>query len=129
MVNVFVAVAAVQTMWTEGGVEQMYRDTVTKRIRLTFFVSALLTFLHGVLLLRIRTFLSVSQLRTICLYKLIVNLVLPWFWMPELSQYVAVNTRLMMAVRLSVILSYCFGYWWAGTAEGVSRILTSEKED
>lgn len=93
-------------------------------------MGALYTFIHSVLLFRIRTFLTVSQLRSVCLYKVIINLVLPFLWMPETeSSIMKMNYQIALLLRFSVTSTYLSGYVWAGTAEGVSRILTSEKED
>jgi hypothetical protein len=121
-------VAAFQALLEESGVEKYYRDEVTPLIRLAMFMGAFHTGLHSVLLLRIRTFLSVSQLRSICLYKVVFNIILPIFWMPELSPNIRMNTRIAFSLWICVTLSYLFGFLWAGKAEGVSRILSSEKE-
>ena len=69
------------------------------------------------------------QLRSICLYKLLLNLGLPFVWFPELSPHVVIDQRTSFALRGSLILAYLLGYVGAGKAEGFSRILSSEKED
>lgn len=113
----------------ESELEDYYRGNVTAISRLVFLMGCFHTAIHSVLLLRIRTFLSVPQLRLVCLYKVVVNLLLPILWMPELSSIVRINVQLAVALRVCVTLTYLFGFLWAGKAEGVSRMLTGEKED
>ena len=88
-------------------------------------LAAMQTAVLSVLLLRIRYFLTVSQLRSICLYRVILNV----FYFPELSPSIPVDYRITVAVRVLSTLLYFIGYLWAGKAEGLSRILSSEKED
>jgi hypothetical protein len=80
-------------------------------------------FLHAVLLIRIRTFLQVSQLRFICLYQLLVQLVL-LFWVPTTTTSVG-----SFVLSISILIGYLNGFLWAGRAEGISRMLSGEKED
>lgn len=131
VINLFVAVASFQALTKESGVGEYYHhDKTTPAILFSFTMGAMFTFIHSILLLRIRTFLTVSQLRSVCFYKVAVNLVLPFLWMPEMnSSIMKINRKLALAIRLSVSSTYLFGFLWAGKAEGVSRILTSEKED
>jgi hypothetical protein len=114
-----------------GGVEQYYAaKTVTPIVRLSFAFAAFYTAIHAVLLLRIRTFLTMPQLRAVCLYKVIVNVVLPIFWFPERSTSIMqVDQRITLTLRSTLTLMYLFGYLWAGKAEGFSTILSSEKEE
>lgn len=132
VVNLFVAVASFQALFRPHAVEDYYSrsvDEVTPLVRVCFALSAVYTLVHSILLLRIRTFLNMPQLRTICLYKLLVGLVLPIFWFPELSPHMNVDQRVTFALRAMLVSTYLFGYLWAGKAEGVSRILSGEKED
>ncbi|GAX21356.1 hypothetical protein FisN_6Lh078 [Fistulifera solaris] len=82
-------------------------------------------FLHAVLLIRIRTFLQVSQLRFICLYQLLVQSVL-LFWIPTKPTTTSVGSFML---SISILISYLNGFLWAGRAEGISRMLSGEKED
>jgi hypothetical protein len=128
-----IAVASFEALMEKsaGGVEQYYASkTVTPVVRLSFALAAFYTAIHGVLLLRIRTFLTMPQLRAVCLYKVIVNVVLPMFWFPERSTSIMqVDQRITLTLRATLTLMYLFGYLWAGKAEGFSTILTSEKEE
>lgn len=69
------------------------------------------------------------QLRTICFYKLLLNLILPFFWFPELSPHVVMDQRMSFMLRGGLIVTYFLGFAFAGKAEGFSRILSSEKDD
>jgi hypothetical protein len=131
VINIFIATASFQAMLEKDGVKKYYHDQhqVTHLVRACFCLSAVHTFIHAILLFRVRTFLNMAQLRTICGYKLIVNLVLPFFWFPELSPNVEVNQLLMFAIRGCLISSYLSGYLWAGQAERFSKVLSSEKTD
>jgi hypothetical protein len=103
---------------------------VTPVVRISFALAAFYTAIHAVLLLRIRTFLTMPQLRAVCLYKVIVNIVLPIFWFPERSTSIMqVDQRITLTLRAILVLTYLFGYMLAGKAEGFSTILTSEKEE
>lgn len=116
----------------DSGVENYYdsAEIVTARVRVSFCLAAFHTLLHSVLLFRMRTFLNMPQLRSVCLYKLIVNIVLPMFWFPEMSPSpIRVDQRITYTIRGALTVTYLFGYLWAGKAEGFSSILSSEKED
>jgi hypothetical protein len=132
VVNIFIAVASFEALLEKGGgVEQYYASqTVTPVVRISFALAAFYTAIHAVLLLRMRTFLTMPQLRAVCLYKVIGNVVLPFFWFPERSTSIMqVDQRITLTLRATLILTYLFGYLWAGKAEGFSTILTSEKEE
>jgi hypothetical protein len=131
VVNFFAATAGCQMLLEEGGVENVYamKRSATKTVKLCVFLAAFYTTLHGTLLLRMRVFLTMPQLRAVCLYKLVVNLVLPFLWLPEMSSVLSIDHRIPFAIRGVLTLSYLFGYLLAGQAEGVSRILTAEKDD
>lgn len=131
VINLFMATASFQTLWTEGGLEHYFvlSATITSTVRLGFFFTAYFTTVHAILLLRMRTFLSVGQLRTVCLYKTLVNLILPIFWLPEFHPLVDRHPILLLVLRISLCSTYLCGYLWAGKAEGVSRMLSGEKDD
>ena len=106
------------------------RQLVTGPVRSCFLVAALYSTLHGILLLRIRYFLNVKQLRAVCFYKLWVNLLMPLVWFPERNTSILqVDQRITMSIRIYMIVAYLVGFWWAGKAEGISHILTSEKDE
>jgi hypothetical protein len=125
-VNVAVAVASFQALLKQGGLDEYYYERCSTIVRHCFILATVHTLIHAVLLLRIRTFLSMRQLKAVCLYKLLVNLFLPFLWSPEISPHVRFDRRVALALRGAVTAVYVFGYLWAGKAEGVSRILTSE---
>jgi hypothetical protein len=126
--NIFLATASFQVLFRKGA--QFYRHKkATPVIQLCFTLAAVQTLTQAVLLLRIRYFLTMPQLRTVCLYRVISNLVLPFFWFPELSPAISVDHRISVAVRICSIVTYFIGYLLAGKAEGLSSILRSEKED
>jgi hypothetical protein len=131
IINTFIAIAAFQALWRDRGLDQYYRKrgSVTSLVRICFALAAVQTLIHSVILFRLRTFLSMSQLRTVCLYKLVVGLVLPFVWFPELSPHVVVDQRTSLVLRGSLLSTYFLGFFLAGKAEGVSRLLSSEKEE
>lgn len=132
VINLFVSVYSFQTLFfdKDGGIKTYYSEdgAITSVVRVCFALSAFYTAVHSVLLLRIRTFLNMRQLRAICLYKFVVNVVLPFFWLPDVDPYVNVDQRLTFSIRAVLISTYFFGFLWAGQAEGLSRILSGEKE-
>ncbi|GKY95261.1 hypothetical protein MPSEU_000488400 [Mayamaea pseudoterrestris] len=135
LINAGIAVAAFQALWFQkDGIEHYYRSQqwfrgLSSLVRICFSLAAVHTVIHSVIMFRIRTFLNMPQLRTICLYKLLLNLVLPFIWFPELSPHTVVDQRTSFALRGSLIMTYLLGYVLAGKAEGISRILSSEKDD
>jgi len=129
VINLFVSVFSFQMLYERGGMEKYITEDVSSVTRVSFALSAFYTGAHAVLLLRIRTFLNMRQLRMVCLYKVAVNVLLPLYWLPDLDPYVDVDQRLTFSIRAVLVSTYFFGYLWAGQAEGVSRILSGEKED
>jgi hypothetical protein len=126
--NIFLATASFQVILQNGA--QFYRHEITTPIiRVCYTLAAVQTAVQAILLLRIRYFLTINQLKNICLYRVIANLVLPFFWFPELAPTLTVDKRITIAIRVSSTLTYFIGWLWAGKAEGFSRILSSEKED
>ena len=123
--------ASIQAVFEEKGIEQYFREKedVTDRVRVVFVLSAWYTLAHATLLLRIRAFLTMPQLRRICLYKSIVSALLPFVWLPERETQLVVDYRLTLCIRVSVFLTYVGGFLWAGQAERFSSILSGEKDD
>jgi len=126
-----VAIASFQALYEKDGIQHFLPNgtPVTPIVRICFALSAIYTLGHAVILFRIRTFLNISQLRTICLFKVILNVIIPFVWLPDASSYLEVDQRLSFAIRTFLTSTYFFGFLWAGKAEGVSRILSGEKED
>eukprot|EP00977_Amphora_coffeiformis_P004863 scaffold1046_cov172-Amphora_coffeaeformis.AAC.18 len=119
-------------VFKDGGIEQYFRDKndVTERVRVVFVLSACYTLAHATLLIRIRAFLTMPQLRKVCLYKIFISAALPLTWLPEMEPTpLVVDKRLTLCIRISVFLTYVGGYLWAGQAEGFSSILSGEKDD
>lgn len=128
VIQLFMAIRGFQALF-----ESNYDDETANMTRLTVLNTGLghyFMFLHAVLLLRIRTFLQVSQLRFICLYQLVVQLIL-LIWVPASSQHQHSSTTSVCSLMLSIsiLIGYLNGFLWAGRAEGISRILSGEKED
>ena len=126
--NIFLATASFQVLLRNDS-QFYHHEKATPVITICFTLAAMQTAILSVLLLRIRYFLTMPQLRSVCLYRVILNVVLPWFWFPELSPSIPVDQRITVAVRVFSTLTYFIGFLWAGKAEGFSRILSSEKED
>ena len=82
VINLFLAIASFQALMEELGLERYYRTdinggVVTPIVCFSFTIGAAYVVIHSILVLRIQTFLTVLQLRSVCLYKLLVNLLLP----------------------------------------------------
>eukprot|EP00522_Entomoneis_paludosa_P011405 CAMPEP_0172451246 /NCGR_PEP_ID=MMETSP1065-20121228/9361_1 /TAXON_ID=265537 /ORGANISM="Amphiprora paludosa, Strain CCMP125" /LENGTH=434 /DNA_ID=CAMNT_0013203177 /DNA_START=106 /DNA_END=1410 /DNA_ORIENTATION=+ len=139
VVDLFFAVAMGQALW-ESRVQEYYVDgNITARVRLAFGVRCFYTMLHAVWLFRIRSFLSMPQLRYICAYQVLRrSLVTFWIYNQQQlrDQHNAIDsmkfhhwTAFEWMIQISMLLIYLLGFLWAGQAEGFSTILTSEKED
>ena len=86
--------------------------------------------MHSFLLYRLRyNVMNVPQLKSICYYKFVLNLVVPLFWLPELDAMVHVNKRVTVGTRLFLATVYWLGYHFAGLGDKVGRILVGEKPD
>jgi hypothetical protein len=131
IINLMVAVASFQILLREGGLRDYYSQwPVTSVTRISLAQATFHTVIHSALLFRVRNFLTMPQLRVLCLYKLLLNIVLPIVWLPDISPHLSgVNPHLTLGLRAVLVATYLFGFLWAGRAEGVSRILSSEKED
>ena len=126
--NAFLATASLQVL-LRNDAHFYHNDKASPVDIICFSLAAMQTAILSVLLLRIRYFLTMPQLRSVCLYRVVLNVALPWFYFPELSPSIPVDQRITVAVRVCSTLIYFIGYSWAGKAEGFSRILSSEKED
>ena len=131
VINLLIAVASMQAVFEKDGIEQYFqeREDVTGRVKVAFVLCAWYTLAHATLLLRIRAFLTMPQLRRICLYKAIVSALLPLVWLPERETALVVDNRLTLCIRVSVFFTYLGGFLWAGQAQGFSLILSGEKDD
>ena len=124
--------ASFQAMLEDGGIEQYFyeKENLSAQGKVAFVLGAWYTLAHATLLLRIRAFLTMRQLRRICLYKVFVCAILPLLWLPEQNPSpLLVDRRLTYSIRLSVFLTYAGGFLCAGQAEGLSSILSAEKDD
>jgi hypothetical protein len=130
VVNIFVAVAGFEATAKRGGVASYFAKPteVSDLVYIAFGMAAFQSLLHALWLFRVRTFLSVRQMRAVCLAKFVFNCVLPFCWFPEQTRQWLVHPIIGTVIRLGVIQAYLFGYLWAGKAEGVGRILSSEKD-
>lgn len=132
VINLFIAVAAIQAIFEDQGIKHYFRNEkdLTTKGKVVFVLSAWYTLAHATLLLRIRAFLTMPQLRRICLYKVFISAILPMVWLPESDPTpLVLDRRLTYCIRASVFLTYLCGFLWAGQAEGFSHILSGEKDD
>ena len=131
VVNLFVATACFQAYWKSGGIEEYFatRQLVSPRVVTCFLLGGIWSLVHGALLIQVRSFLDVRQLQSVCIAKAVICIVLPLIWCPEMSfNILNIDQRLTMAIRVYLLINYIVGAWLAGKAEGMSRILTSEKD-
>ncbi|GAX25884.1 hypothetical protein FisN_6Hh078 [Fistulifera solaris] len=122
--SIFYAAVIQLFLAIRGGQAILESSTEGKTSRWNAALGHYFMFLHAVLLIRIRTFLQVSQLRFICLYQLLVQLIL-LFWVPTTST-TSVGSFML---SISILIGYLNGFLWAGRAEGISRMLSGEKEE
>jgi len=103
-------------------------NQVTPIATTTFALATLQSLLSVILLKSLRDSMTLQQLRAVCLFKLIWSLVVPLVWLPEQSQFVRVHQKMMMTARIGMTLLYLIGYLFAGSADSMARILSSEKD-
>jgi hypothetical protein len=137
-VSCMVVVASVQTLWSEDGIRQYIhasiRAQVTPIVTTAFWMATLQSLLVVILLKSLRDSMTLRQLCIVCLFKLVYALIVPlvWWW-PETSEFVdgggGVNTNVIGgSARISLALLYLIAYVFAGKANKVGRILSSEKD-
>ena len=132
VVDILAAIAMGQALY-ERRVQDYYTMdpeddsiSVTARVRLAFGVRAFYTLWQGIWLLRMRSFLSMTQLRYICGYQVIRKVWLVW-WIHNHAELMLWSLQGILQMGLTGI--YFLGFLWAGQAEGLSAILTSEKDE
>jgi hypothetical protein len=136
-VSCMVVVASVQALWSEDGIRQYIhasiRAQVTPIVTTAFWMATLQSLLVVILLKSLRDSMILRQLCIVCLFKLVYALIVPlvWWW-PETSEFVdggGVNTNVIGgSARISLALLYLIAYVFAGKANKVGRILSSEKD-
>jgi hypothetical protein len=139
--NIFVATASFQAHINRRPYANGYGNEVllSSVVQVCSIMGTVQTAVHSLLLFRIRYFLTMPQLRSLCLYRVTVHalaialnrlfLHFPATDLELTSTLRQMDPRLRMAIRVSSILTYLFGYLCAGKAEGTGRILAGGKED
>lgn len=128
-----VVVASVQILMSEEGIAQ-YIDSraqkqVTAIVTESFALATLQSLLSVILLKSLRDSMTLRQLCTVCVFKFSYVPMLAWFWLPEESALVAnLNMKMITSARIIVTMLYSIAYLFAGKANKVGRILSSEKE-
>lgn len=127
-----VAIASIQALISPAGLKQYIavgqRDEITPVVRTTFVLTMLHTVIHAMILRTLRHEMTVKQLRATCLNQVVLNVFLPLFWMPEMSDLLHVQQNSIIGLRVALTLSYILGYLFAGKADNVGRIMSSEKD-
>jgi len=112
----------------ERGLDAYYETTDSTQIMVTSFVFGIyLLLLHAYLLNELRSDMTLSQLKQLCLYEVFVNTLLPLAWLPELKETIHIQTKVIFAVRLLMVVVYGSGYCFAGMGQNVGRIMAGEK--
>jgi hypothetical protein len=128
-----VVFASLQALVEGHGLESYFVESsgeLSQIVMTSFLLGVVHTAIHAVILFRLRfNLMNVHQLKSLCLYKLAVNLLLPIFWFPEDSPLLIVDKRITIGLRTALILTYLGGYWFAGTGERVAKILVGAKAD
>jgi hypothetical protein len=129
----FLVVFASLQALVEGHVESYFVESsgeLSQIVMTSFLLGVVHTAIHAVILFRLRfNLMDVHQLKSLCLYKLVVNLLLPMCWFPEGSPLLIVDKRITIGLRTALTLTYLGGYWFAGTGERVAKILVGAKAD
>lgn len=131
--NCVAVFASVQLLKSPEGIllfiDSTVRNQVTPEVTATFALSTLQSLWSVILLKSLRDSMSLRQLRVLCIFKFISSLVLLFVWLPEQSPLVRqVYTRLILGGRIAVTIIYLLGYLFAGTADNIGTILSSEKD-
>lgn len=125
-------VASVQALVEDHGLEVYFgnKDDISQIVVTSFMMGVVHLAIHSFLLFRLRyDIMTVKQLKSLCLYKLIVNVMIPFFSISEFDNHLSVDRRMTVALRIALALTYASGYWFAGTGDKVSNILACEKAD
>lgn len=127
IVHALWAVWAIQAL-VQGNTESYFGGT-TDRLSICLVGGTLYTMVHAALLFRLRIyFTGVTPLKWICAWNVITHL--SWLRLGGgPSNLPVVFERIQLAVRIILIVNFLLGYSCAGQAQGVSTLLTSEKEE
>lgn len=131
MVCLFESLAAFQTLSEKRPDNVFFWNSAnSKSIRLAMYLGAFYTALQSFLLLQIRAILYIPQLRSVCAYMFLWHIMIHFLEMPVMGKFLQQQLGIApLLVRLCLIVNHLGGFIGAGKAEGVSKILTSEKED
>ncbi len=125
-------VACVQVLVEKQGLANYFDlDSEVSQIFMTsIYMGMYYLAVHAFLLYRLRyNVMDVYQLKHLCFYKFLVNLLVPLFWLPEFDPMIHVDKRVTLGTRLLMATIYWLGYHFAGVGDNVGRILVGEKAD
>ena len=130
-VNVYIVFSSLQIFLRDGPEKYFVtqpgnEQELTPIVRTSFLLGVLHIIVNTILLLSLREILSRDQLRAVCGYKILLHIVLPFFWLPERSGFVHVNIIGVHLLRIFLILSYGVGYFLAGKMDKVGNILAGQ---
>ena len=137
----FIAIAQGQALW-QHHVHDMYHVStteVTPRVMFAFGVQAFYSMINAVWLLRVRSFLSMPQMRYVCAFQAVrYGFAMVWMYQkPQRNQDQGSGenheyqswTELEWIMYSSLFGTFMIGFLWAGQATGISKILSSGAEE
>jgi hypothetical protein len=132
-INTLMIVASLQVLVKRNGLETYFDiDSGISQVFMTSLILGLFYLgVHAFLLYRLRyNIMEVHELKYLCFYKFLLNLILPLFWMPEFDPLVhGVDRSLALFTRVLLATVYFIGYRLAGVGDSVARILVGEQAD
>ena len=131
-VNGLLVAASIQALVEAHGLEKLFGDSsgMSEVFLTSFYLGIFHTVIHAFLLYRLRyNVMEAHQLKYVCLYKLVVHLIVPLFWLPEMDPMVHVDKRITLGTRLFLAAIYWLGFHYAGLGDSVAKILVGEKSD
>ena len=157
VMEMFSSIAQGQALW-ENRVQEYYSSSddddydteITPHVRLAFGVRAFYTMIHALWLFRVRSFLSMAQLRHVCVSQALRHLV-SILWMhkkqrqlrmmmmmkgddesyssQQQQQHADFWVELEWMIHLGLFGTFSLGVLWAGQAKRFSSVLTTGKEE
>jgi hypothetical protein len=133
-VNALIIIAAFQALFSEGAAYYYALgpndgDQITPIVTTSFVVGIMHSIVNVIIMGSIRKIMSAEELRVICGYKVVLHVLLPFFWYPEISRFVNVNILTASVFRTFKLAVYGCGYLLAGKADYIGSILRSEKSN
>jgi hypothetical protein len=101
-------------------------DEVSLEVQSTIVLCMWQSVFSGMNLMTLRQLMNVRQLKNICGFMALWNIVTPLLWCPELSPHIQADPKIALTVRGCLVIAYLMGFVFAGKAEKAAVALKDD---